>query len=50
MSEFNWVGCEVLVDCGEIGKFGGKVTEVDNDDECVRLKNGEHYLFGRFHL
>ena len=40
MSEFNWVGCEVHVDCGEIGIFEGKVTEIDNQDGCVRLKNG----------
>ena len=44
MSEMSWVGCLVNVDCGEIGIFEGKVTEIDDGDGCVKLKNGG-YIF-----
>ena len=36
----SWVGCVVLVDCGEIGNFEGKVCEIDDSEGCVKLKNG----------
>ena len=40
MSEMSWLGCVVNVNCGEIGVFEGKVTEIDDQDGCVKLKNG----------
>ena len=39
MSEMSWLGCVVLVDCGEIGNFEGKVSEIDDNEGCVKLKN-----------
>ena len=35
----SWVGCVVLVDCGEIGNFEGKVSEIDDSEGCLKLKN-----------
>ena len=39
MSEMSWLGCVVNVNCGEIGVFEGKVTEIDDQDGCVKLKS-----------
>ena len=36
------LGCTVNVDCGEIGIFEGKVTEIDDQVDCVKLENGEY--------
>ena len=44
MSEMSWVGCKVNVDCGEIGIFDGKVFEIDDNEGCMKLKNGG-YIF-----
>lgn len=41
MSEVSWLGCLVDVDCGEIGIFEGKVTEIDDTSGTLKLSNGE---------
>lgn len=40
MSESNWVGSLVSVDCDEIGNFEGKVVKIDNLNGYVKLENG----------
>ena len=39
----SWLGCVVTVDCGEIGIFKGKVSEIDDNEGCMKLKNGGYF-------
>ena len=49
MSEMSWVGCKVNVDCGEIGIFDGKVFEIDDNEGCMKLKNGGYIFLYEMH-
>ena len=40
----SWLGCVVTVDCGEIGIFEGKVSEIDDNEGCMKLKNGGYFV------